>query len=189
MAACGFTHFDSPNLWISNLEVHILSINPEQKVGFLAPKPWPNASFLKDLMLAYMSSFQLHLNPRNLKSSCERLGGYRLPSVEPGVGPFFWGEGRPCSLFSLTSRYTNWRFAVSKILFKCRTQFFQWLVSKSSNFERFISQGTLSNVSVSTTLSAEFNLKAPNLPGRARHDPGNLLLENSQQTRHLQSTI
>ena len=118
MAACGFTHFDSPNLWISNLEVHILSLNPEQKVGFLAPKPWPNASFLKDLTSAYMSSFQLHLNPQNLKSSCERLGGYRLPSVEPASWTFFVGVGRPCFVCfpNDVSLYTNGRFAVSKIL-------------------------------------------------------------------------
>lgn len=47
-----------------------------------------------------MSSFQLHLNPGNLKSSCERLGGYRLPSVEPASWTFFVEEGRPCTLFS-----------------------------------------------------------------------------------------
>ena len=108
------------------------------------------------------------------------------------VGPFLGGRKTMLMhfVFQTTSVCIQTDVSLSvRFFLKCGSQFFQWLMSKSSHLKRFLSQGTVSNVWVFTTLSAEFNLKAPNLPGRARHDPGNLPLENSQQTRHLQSTI
>lgn len=96
------------------------------------------------------------------------------------VGLFFGGRKTMHFVFRLTSRYTNWCFAASVEL-----NFFSGSCQNHPTLKGFYHKVQFPTSRFPRKLSASNPIsKFPNLP---RHDPGNLPLENSQQTGHLQS--